>query len=405
MADPADAKTYAQPRVTAAGMDWPTYEKQIQTESGWRHWAANGNVLSSPTGSMGLGQLNSKFYPRETWEDPYKNLDKSIEIMTDYLARFGSYRKALAGYNWGPANVAGYTKDGNVHPAWDGTREWVCPVGLPQCRTAQRDHYLDVILGPGWPEPSTVPAPTPTPEVPGMVVYQDFRDPAPAGRFGATPKGIILHGSRSGRAGNPLDAEYLGTANWEVNNPNDLGWNATIGEGKVAVHMTPQEWGWNARGSSDNWLAVEIAQPTVNDPVTDAQVAALVDWIKTRVLPAWSQLPMHFPTHAELDGTAEYGPKDGKTDVFPKGDARADELRGRIMAGLNGATPPAPTPQYAVGPGILAQMALNADDPATDEMYVKSGGRDMYSEAMGTSGAIYRYVFATNRTHRYDPAA
>ena len=57
--------------------------------------------------------------------------------------------------NWGPANVAGYQDGaGRVHPAWDGTRAWVCPhvSVVPSCRTAQRDHYLDVILGPEWKE-------------------------------------------------------------------------------------------------------------------------------------------------------------------------------------------------------------------------------------------------------------
>lgn len=100
MPDPADAKEFARPRVEAAGLHWPTYERQIQQESGWRHWSSPGVVKSSPTGSMGLGQLNSRFYPESDWRDPYTNLAKSIEIMAGYLKRFGSYRKALAAYNW-----------------------------------------------------------------------------------------------------------------------------------------------------------------------------------------------------------------------------------------------------------------------------------------------------------------
>lgn len=244
MPDPADAKTYARPRVEAAGLHWPTYERQIQQESGWAHWSSPGVVKRSPTGSMGLGQLNSRFYPESDWRDPYRNLDRSVAIMADYLKRFGTYRKALAAYNWGGGNVGGYTENGRVHPAWDGTREWRCPheSAVAQCRTAQRDHYLDVILGPGWPEPVG--------NMPGIIQYEDFRDPEPAGTFATMPKGIILHGSRSGAAGNPKDKEYLGTARYEVSNPAGLGWNATIGEGKVAVHLTPREWGWNARAAS-----------------------------------------------------------------------------------------------------------------------------------------------------------
>lgn len=237
-----------------------------------------------------------------------------------------------------------------------------------------------------------------------MIVYEDYRDPQPAGRFSKQPKGIILHGSRSGRAGNPLDAEYLGTARWAVNNPNDLGWNATIGDGKVAVHLTPQEWGWNARGASQHYLAVEIAQPTVNDLVTDGQVAALADWIKTRVLPVWPGLPMHFPTHAEVEASGATGQRDGKSDVYPAGDARADQLRARIMAALTGDVP-APASEYVVGQGIIDSMAARGDQPATDEIFVKHADRDAYSEAYGVSGCRYVYLPATGRVHRFEPAA
>lgn len=408
MADPADAKDYDRPHAVAAGFDWPTREKQIQVESGWRHWSSPGVVLSSPTGSMGLGQLNSRFYPESDWRDPYRNLDKSLEINVSYLRTYGSYRKGLAAYNWGPGNVGGYTdSQGNVHPAWDGTREWVCPVGLAQCRTTQRDHYLDVILGPGWPEPNAAPVPAPPPAGNPAVGYDDYRDDAPAGRFVTTPKGIILHGSRSGATGNPKAKEYVGTARYEVSNPDGLGWNATIGENRVAIHLDPQAWGWNARGCSDNYLGVELAQATVDEPITDPQVAAFVDWVKTRVLPSWPSLPLVFPTHAELDGTPEYGPyHDRKTDVWPRGDARTEDLRRRIMDGLKGAIPvPPPTPEYSVGPGILSAMQAQGDRPSTDELYFKKGERDEWSEAYGVSGARYLYLVSINKVFRYDPAA
>lgn len=404
----AEYQAFARPRIEAGGYDWETFRKQLQQESGWRHLNANGDILTSYTGtSKGISQLNQNFYPPEVWRDAWTNLWKGIELATGYLARFGSHRKALAAFNWGPGNVGGYRDAaGRVHPAWDGTREWRCPheAVVAQCRTSQRDHYLDVILGPGWPEPGT------TVEGPiTMTVFEDFRDPAPAGRFSRTPKGIILHGSRSGRAGNPLDQEYLGTARWAQTNPNDLGWNATIGDGKVAVHLTPQEWGWNARAASQHYLAVEIAQPTAADRVTDGQVVALVDWIKRHVLPAWPALPMHFPTHAEVEASGETGQRDGKTDAFPAGDVRADELRGRIMAMMTGDVPaavPDPGPaRFSVGQGILQAMAANADDPACDELFFKSGERDAWSEAYGTSGARYVWLPATGRVHRYDPAA
>jgi hypothetical protein len=152
-----------------------------------------------------------------------------------------------------------------------------------------------------------------------------------AGRFEHTPRGIILHGSRSGVEHATL-AEFQGTALYAINEPDGYGWNATVGEDVLAVHMSVREWGWNARACSDHYLAVEFAQGTVADAISDAQVRAFA-WFAAACRNAWPQLVMNLPTHAELDGTADYGGYvDGKTDVFPKADARANELRARILA-------------------------------------------------------------------------
>lgn len=403
MANPANAKEYARPRAEAKGLHWPTYEKQIQQESGWEHWRADGSVKSSPTGSMGLGQLNSKFYPESDWRDPYRNIDKSLDLMAGYVQKFGTYRKALAAYNWGPGNVGGYTDGaGRVHPAWDGTRAWRCPheAVVPQCRTAQRDHYLDVILGPEWKEPFINDGGS---IVPSAITYEDYRDPQPAGRFMGTPKGIVLHGSRSGVAGNPKDKEYLGTARYEVSNPNGLGWHATIGEHKVAVHLDPKEWGWHALQASKTYLGVEFAQAVEGEPITDAQVAALVDWIKTRALPSWPSLPMHFPSHAEVDRD-ENKVNQGKTDAFRLGDPRMDDLRKRIMVGLEGEQP-VPEPTFSVGSGILDAMTARGSAPASDEMYTKRGEVDEWSEAYDRDGRRYIWLPAVGRIFVYEPAA
>ena len=365
MADPADAKEYARPRVEAAGFDWPTYEKQIQQESGWAHWSAPGVVKTSYSGAAkGLGQLHKDYYPAEVWSDPYRNIDASIDTMAKNLARFGSYRKALAAYNWGGGNVGGYTDGaGRVHPAWDGTREWRCPheAAVAQCRTAQRDHYLDVVLGPGWPEPADNTGSA-------DVVYDDYRDPEPAGRFASQPKGVILHGSRSGRPGNPKRAEYEGTARYEQTNPGGLGWHATLGMNRVALHLTPQEWGWHAMQASRVYLGVEFAQATVDEPITDEQVAAFCAWFERHVRPVWPGLPLHLPSHAEAD--REFGVNQGKSDVYPLGSPRMDELRARIMARLGRAEPaPAPPPVAAPPPdprdALIADLKRQLDEERT----------------------------------------
>lgn len=151
------------------------------------------------------------------------------------------------------------------------------------------------------------------------------------------PRGIILHGSRSGALGPPSPAgrhkEYIGTANYAVNEPGGLGWNATVGEDEIAVHMAFNRWGWNARGCSSLYLAVEFAQPLESWPITDAQVRAFC-WFFGEARKMWPALPASFPTHAELDGTTLYGTYDGKTDVFSRDSPQTEDLRRRIHARL-----------------------------------------------------------------------
>jgi hypothetical protein len=156
-----------------------------------------------------------------------------------------------------------------------------------------------------------------------------------AGVFAAPPRGIILHGSRSGRS-QPVDLEFDGTRRYAVNEPNGYGWSATVGEDAVSIHMAPDQWGWNARGASSHYLAVEFAQGTGSDPITDGQVRAFCWLVRAEWVPRWPALPIdHLPTHAELDGTPIYGGQyDGKTDVFSRGARAADKLRDRIQARL-----------------------------------------------------------------------
>jgi len=128
-------------------------------------------------------------------------------------------------------------------------------------------------------------------------------------------------------------AEFASTARYAVDEPNGYGWSATIGDDAIAWHMGLDEWGWNARGCSSHYLAAEFAQGTVADAITDGQVRAFALFVRLAAV-RWPKMPLYWPTHAELDGTALYGQFDGKSDVFPRSDARANELRARIMARL-----------------------------------------------------------------------
>ncbi len=380
-----ELRSYGLEQAHLNGVPVDMYDRQITQESNWQHCRSDGSLKVSPGNAVGVAQVIQRWHPDVDVADPWASLRYSTKTMRGLYDRFGSWRKALAGYNWGSANVSGYIKpDGTVVPPWDGRRETISDQGR---------HYLDVILGSAWEEPT--PMPTPPPSNPA-VGYDDYRDPEPAGRFSSMPKGIILHGSRSGAAGNPKAKEYLGTARYEVSNPDGLGWNATIGEYRVAIHLDPQAWGWNARAASDNYLGVELAQATVDEPITDPQVAAFVDWVKTRVLPVWPGLPLVFPTHAELDGTAGYGPyHDGKTDCFPKNDPRADDLRARIMAGLQGGipvpVPDAPTYSYVLGFADLAKR-LGSDVvglPAENEHDAERGGHPIRHQRTMLGEMVY----------------
>lgn len=138
-----DLRAYTRQAAKRAGINPPTYERQINQESGFNPDAHN------PSGADGIAQIIERWHPSMAGKtrDPIASLDYAADLMAGYIRQFGNYRKALAAYNWGSGNVGGYTKpDGTVVKPWDGRRETL-PV--------ETRHYLDVILGEGWPEPAT----------------------------------------------------------------------------------------------------------------------------------------------------------------------------------------------------------------------------------------------------------
>lgn len=147
-----------------------------------------------------------------------------------------------------------------------------------------------------------------------------------AGRYATTPVGVILHGTRSGQP-YTTDQEYQATIRFVRSGAGGLGWSFTCGNGVIAVHMTPQQWGWNARSASSKHLACEFAQANLGDPITDAQIDAFCWWFLNVARAAWPNLPKAFPYHSELP----QGIADGKTDVEPRGQ---HSVRDRILARL-----------------------------------------------------------------------
>ncbi len=154
----------------------------------------------------------------------------------------------------------------------------------------------------------------------------------------AAIKGFAVHGTRSG-VRRPSSLEFPGSASWETIRTDGCGANATIGDDVVAIHAPWTRWAWHARRASRYYISVELAQGTGDDEITDGQVRAFC-WVVIQAREVHPDVPLSFRTHAELENEGETGPNpetgrnDGKTDLWPYGDPRADEFRARGSARL-----------------------------------------------------------------------
>jgi hypothetical protein len=109
------------------GIDPDVFERQIWMESKFQPDAYN-----KSSGATGIAQIIGRWHPGVNPRDPDASLVYAARWIKTMLGNGLSYAKALASYNWGPANVA----------KWDGKR-----ASLPsETRT-----YLDYILGDAWP--------------------------------------------------------------------------------------------------------------------------------------------------------------------------------------------------------------------------------------------------------------
>lgn len=82
----------------------------IYQESRFRSDIITGEVVSS-AGALGIAQIVPRWHPGVDPLDPIA----SISYAAYYLARmhdqFGSWRNALAAYNWGPGNLSRHLRD------------------------------------------------------------------------------------------------------------------------------------------------------------------------------------------------------------------------------------------------------------------------------------------------------
>lgn len=159
------------------------------------------------------------------------------------------------------------------------------------------------------------------------------------GKFAATPKGVILHGSESGSTTNTVYEEWVGTCKYvqkgalrftKTGEPYYVSWNATIGEDIVGRHMKPGTWGWNAGEESALFIGVELAHARTVLSISDAQVNALAWYIADECRGAFPTMPLFFPLHSELP----QGISVGKVDLYPRGSVVGNDFRKRLMVRL-----------------------------------------------------------------------
>lgn len=78
-----------------------------RTESGVCQWNADGSVVTSSAGAIGVMQLEPAT-AAALGVDPYdvnQNIRGGVTYLKQLFQKYGSWDKALAAYNWGPAKV------------------------------------------------------------------------------------------------------------------------------------------------------------------------------------------------------------------------------------------------------------------------------------------------------------
>ena len=114
-------------------------------------------------------------------------------------------------------------------------------------------------------------------------------------------RGIVLHGTRSGRAGNP--SEGTGTVNYCLT-PGTTSYNWILDyDGTVYELVPPGVAAWHAGFLNHNFLGLAFAQPTASDPITDAQHAS-ARWLIARESARYGFPAVRKPW---LSGTSTWG--------------------------------------------------------------------------------------------------
>lgn len=263
-----DLRAYARETAIRAGCDPDVFVRQIQQESGF-----NPAAFNAGSGATGVAQIIKRWHPDVDPTDPIASLDYAATWMAQLHAQYGSYQRALAAYNWGPGNLAG----------WDGQR-----ATLP----GETRHYLDVILGDGWPEPAN-----------NGAAHNGAVHPTP----GHSDLGSHDGGATGNHAGTSVDAVlHVRVARVA---PDTLNLRAEPSLSAVAVTQLP-----------DGTLLLPLGPARVADDVTWVQVRAaggaqgwmsakyldMVAAVPAGVQPAPAPMPEPVPAPVQLPRVAQY---------------------------------------------------------------------------------------------------
>lgn len=80
-------------------------ERVAYQESRFREDIISGQTVSS-AGAVGLMQIVPKWHPDVNPRDPIASIDYAGRYLRQLFTQFGSWRLALAAYNWGPGNLS-----------------------------------------------------------------------------------------------------------------------------------------------------------------------------------------------------------------------------------------------------------------------------------------------------------
>lgn len=99
----------------AYGLPRDLLARLIYQESRYREDIINGQ-LRSGAGAVGIAQIVPKWHPNVNPLDPVASIHYAARYLKQLRDQFGSWRLALAAYNWGPGNVRRHAGDFNKWP-------------------------------------------------------------------------------------------------------------------------------------------------------------------------------------------------------------------------------------------------------------------------------------------------